>query len=231
MMHQSPLPREVALRVALAVREVPGVDLTTFVRALIELSEGPLTLENLGNIGPRRLRELLRQNSPISHSMAHRAVECLRTTKAAGSLYRRIPSPDTKRLTEPSLRVAFSSSEGRLLDAGYSACRRFLIYEVGKTDESLTAIRPTRTRNASKDAMAERAELVSDCSILYTLSIGAADVARLVKSRVHVVRINRLISCAHMIRRLREVLQDSPPPWMSKALGGPVPPVALTELS
>ncbi len=224
-MSQKPvLTRDVAFRIGAAARELPRVELRSVINALIKLTDGQLSVEALGGVGVRGLRGALAEfGTKPSAASVQRAVRQLKTgLRDAGDA-----NEDLRLVTCPavqlprSLRVAFTSHEGRWLDGGVMRCRRFLIYQVGEADAPLVDVRyPARGvgTNSLDCDVAARAAMLSDCHIVYTLSVGGPAMAAFVRMGVHVVKQAHPVPCVHVLQLLQRVIRDAPPPWMRKAL-------------
>jgi nitrogen fixation protein NifX len=212
------LPREVALRIGAAARELPGVPLRVVVRVLIELTEDQLTLEGFERVGPRVLRDELRKHAPTRSADAHRAVQALRRK----NLWLRHDTPLPGPLRPPPeqgwLRVAFTSNEGQWLDASLSGCRRVLVYWVSSDDAAFLEVRRGDGTADGPDRAERRVALLSDCHILYTLFVGAPAMAALVRQGVHTVKMYQAVPCMNVVQRLQNVMRQTPPPWMRKVL-------------
>lgn len=212
------LPREVALRIGAAARELPGVPLRVVVRVLIALTEDQLTLEGFERIGPRILRDELRKHAPTRSADAHRAAQALRRNH----FWLRNDSETIGPVRPPPekgwLRVAFTSNEGQWLDASLSGCRRVLVYWVSADDAALLEMRREDSALVGSNRAERRVELLSDCHILYTLFVGAPAMAALVRQGVHTVKMYQAVPCMNLVQRLQNVMRQTPPPWMRKVL-------------
>jgi nitrogen fixation protein NifX len=225
-MSQSLIPRQVALRVGLAARELPTIDTKVLLRVLLELGRGTLSLEALERIGIRQFRERLRKEGEVTRTEAARALVQLRR-------FRSLPSDEEEprpgalpRLESAHLLVAFASNEGRWLDGSFARCKQFLVYEVGEHDARLIEIREAKpakscldpTGDKPRDNLGNRTGLLDDCKILYTLSVGTPAKARLVRAHIHPVCLSRPVPCSHVLSRLQHVMRSAPPPWMQKLM-------------
>lgn len=218
MVYPEALPREVALRIGAAARQLPGMQLRVVLRVLIELTENQLTLEGFERVGPRVLRDALREHAPTRSADAHRAVQALRAKNLR--LHNDALRVETSRPPPANgwLRVAFTSNEAQWLDASLSGCRRVLVYWVTRDDAAFMELRREEGLVHGPNRAERRVELVSDCHILYTLFVGAPAMASLVRLGVHTVKMYQAVPCMNLIQRLQNVIGQTPPPWMRKVL-------------
>lgn len=112
-----------------------------------------------------------------------------------------------------------ASSTGERLDGSFSACERFLIYQISPAASRLVDIRTPRQASDDEDRNALRAELLEDCQLLYTLSIGGPATAKVIRAGVHPIKINEAMPARDVVSELQRVLASSPPPWLAKAMG------------
>jgi nitrogen fixation protein NifX len=117
-----------------------------------------------------------------------------------------------------SLRVAVASNTEENLDGHFGSCPRFLIYQIGRDEIRLIDIRPTFATDDAEDKNTARAELISDCRIVYAQSIGGPAAAKAVRASIHPIKAPEGGRAHIALQRLQAVL-DAPPPWLAKILG------------
>jgi len=117
-----------------------------------------------------------------------------------------------------SLRVAVASNTEENLDGHFGSCPRFLIYQIGREEIRLIDIRPTFVTDDAEDKNTARAELISDCRIVYVQSIGGPAAAKAVRASIHPIKAPEGGRAHIALTRLQAVL-DAPPPWLAKILG------------
>lgn len=221
------LPAHLALRIALAARELKGVDTAQLLRALLAITGEPITENKLERLRLNRLRTQLYDAAGdgdvplvVGERQLQRAVSLL---KGRGVQMPQEPLP----LIEPyqdgdlpdSVRVACASCTGERLDGSFSSCDRFLIYQISPAASRLVDIRTPRQASDDEDRNALRAELLHDCQLLYTLSIGGPATAKVIRAGVHPIKISEAMPARDVVSELQRVLASSPPPWLAKAMG------------
>lgn len=219
----APLNEEIALRVGLAARILPGVDARGLLRVLIGIMGEPITAIKLQKLRAARLRSADDGTfSGIDPDVFQKAVGLL---KGRGVKLERDPVPSISCGVYcelyGSVRVACASSNGEKIDGPFHSCPRFLIYQVSPDYIRLIDIRePTDADHALRDRNLYRAQLIRDCDVLYTTAIGAAAAAKAVGVGLHPIKLTQPTMAQEELTRLQGVVrQDNPPPWLMRAMG------------
>ncbi|TWH77437.1 nitrogen fixation protein NifX [Azomonas agilis] len=219
---QARLPAHLALRIALASRTLKGVDTACLLRALIAAVGEPITEARLAKLRASRLRSRLSElalTEDLTDRQIHRALGLL---KGRGVSMPEDPLP-TLQAYQPgdmpnSIRVACASNSGETLDGIFGSCVRFLIYQISPHECRLIELRDASAPDQS-DRYSHRADLLQDCQLLYTLSIGGPAAAKVVRAGIHPVRLARAVPARTVIEELQRILATAPPPWLAKVMG------------
>lgn len=220
------LPGHLALRIALAARELKDVDTARLLRALLAVTGEPITEARLGKLRMARLRAALLTPGP--HEAAQPELTERQLQRAVGLLKGRgvhmpeepLPVPQAYRDGElaDSVRIACASNSGERLDGSFGSCARFLIYQISPRESRLIELREPG-RGEDDDRNAQRAELLHDCQLLYTLSIGGPAAAKVIRAGVHPIKHATALPAREIVEELQRVLATTPPPWLAKAMG------------
>jgi nitrogen fixation protein NifX len=117
------------------------------------------------------------------------------------------------------MKIAFTTSDGTMIDQHFGQCERFQIWEVGPDQASFLASVTTEAHGSDEeDRIAARAKLLADCAIVYTMQIGGPAAAKLVAQKIHPMKTNSPVSLPDTVAKLQEVLRGNPPPWLRKAM-------------
>lgn len=117
------------------------------------------------------------------------------------------------------MKIAFTTSNGETIDQHFGQCHSFHIWEVGPDQASLLeTVSVGEHGGDEEDRIAARAQLLSDCAIVYTMQIGGPAAAKLVAQKIHPMKTNSEVSLKETVERLQQVLRGNPPPWLKKAL-------------
>lgn len=226
------MTREAALRIALAARELPGIETRALVLALAKKLELPLTETKLAAVTVDDLRELLAgehadENCAVGYDRdsLKAAVRPLWGIGVAGS---ELPAlePYVEGDLPGSIRVAVASNSGENLDGHFGSCERFLVYQVSPTALRLIDQRPTLAADQEEDRNVARSALIGDCHIVHVQSIGGPAAAKVVRAGVHPVKIATAAPAREILSRLQQSLVR-PPPWLARIMG--VPAASLEE--
>lgn len=218
------LSRATALRIGLAARALPETSPQRLLHVLVSALGLPLTEEKLGGLNVRILKTALDgELSEIEPVYLKQAVRYLKGEEGV--------RPDEPPLSQPlastqgelpgSIRVAFASNSGERLDGHFGSCARFLIYQVTATASRLIAVRPVVEPDTTiKDEKhAYRTSLISDCHILYVISIGGPPAAKVIRAGVHPLKHPQEIEISGLLPQLQAALADRPPPWLARIIG------------
>lgn len=117
------------------------------------------------------------------------------------------------------LKVAFATSDGIVVDQHFGSCRRFDVYEISA---DLAALYESRVLSPASDDEAmkidSRLDAVRDCAILHICAIGGTAAAKVVRARIHPLKVAEDTRVTDLIVRLQDVLAGNPPPWLRKLL-------------
>ena len=228
MAEQSPsqqvrLPAHLALRIALAARALKGIDAACLVRALIAAVGEPITEARLAKLRASRLRSRLLEQAlseELTDRQLHRALGLLKG-RGVCMPEEPLPTPEAYQSGDmpDSIRVACASTTGELLDGAFGSCPRFLIYQISPHESRLIELREVDAAFVTQDRYAYRADLLHDCQLLYTLSIGGPAAAKVVRAGIHPVRVARSTPARDVVTALHGVLATAPPPWLAKVMG------------
>lgn len=223
----APLANEIALRIGLASRLLPDQNARLLLHALIELMGEPITDAKLQKLRISRLQAVCRAHYAdlsISAPGADIMQQVFWLLKGRGIQLTAAPLPVIESGVycelSGSVRVACCSCSGEDIDAAFGSCVRFLVYQVSPQYIRLIDIREPATVLRKSDRDAHRVNLIRDCAVMYTTSIGAPAAAAAVRSGLHPVRLVERAQARAVLTRLQTVLmQENKPPWLAKAMG------------
>jgi nitrogen fixation protein NifX len=215
------MTREVALRIGMAVRALPGVDVRGFVGALSDKLGVPITGDKLARITVEDVKVLLQGDEVVAPAAAHEQIKAaVRYLWGEGSADPDVPLPRpyVDGDMPGSLRVAIASIQADRLDGHFGSCARFLVYQVSRDETRLVAVRSTLDADDAEDRNVARAALIGDCHLAYVQSIGGPAAAKVVRAGVHPVKLPEGGSAADALLRLQAIM-TAPPPWLAKIMG------------
>lgn len=117
------------------------------------------------------------------------------------------------------MKIAFTSSNGEMIDMHFGQADTFYVWEVGPDKaEFLETIAVGESGSDEEDRIAARADLLTDCAIVYTMQIGGPAAAKLVARKIQPMKTNTEASLPETVEKIQEVLKNNPPPWLRKAM-------------
>jgi nitrogen fixation protein NifX len=221
----SQLPRELALRIALAARVLPGVDLQKLITVLHSKVGSPLDDEKLKSITVTNLKtgigshdgEEDGEDIGIGLENIKLAVRYLWGEEEGDEgLPDVMPYQDGN--MPQSIRIAIASNSANMLNGHFGSCIRFLVYQLSKDDMRLIGIRSTVEADSADDRNLFRVNLISDCQVLFVQSIGGPAAAKVIRADIYPIKVPDVIDAKEQLESFQKVF-DAPPPWMAKILG------------
>lgn len=221
------MTRETALRIGMAARAMPGVDVRALVAALTGRYGAPLSAEKLARVTVADMKALLQGDDIVEPDVEREQIKtAVRYLWGEGMVAEDVPRPMPYADGDMhgSLRVAVASNNGEMMDGHFGSCARFLVYQVSRSDARLIDVRSTLNSDDAEDRNVARAELIRDCQLVYMQSIGGPAAAKVVRAGVHPVKLPEGGPAAAALARL-QLTMDAPPPWLAKVMG--VAPASL----
>ena len=231
-MSEAPFSDEVALRIGLAARRLPGISARDLIEALQQELGDTIDEQGLGRITVGHLKAIFGQSADVEgDEEAERDTQSADMTAfkdAVRILWGEPPPDDLPALEAPlegaeAVRVAFASNSAEELDGHFGSCLRFLVYQVTAEQARLVAVRDTAAADLSDDKNGFRVGLIKDCKILYVVHVGGPASAKVIKADIHLISVPEGGNARSLLRQLQRVLSGSPPPWLAKVLGHAAP--------
>ncbi|MDW6004011.1 dinitrogenase iron-molybdenum cofactor biosynthesis protein [Vibrio mangrovi] len=210
---------QAALRIALAARQLPGIDVRALLGLLIQHLSAPLSEEKLLKLSPKAFRLMVSsiQGGPGRKETGNAYAVLTQTQPEAEPPRIKAVEP----LAAPKLYAAVTSNQGEMIDGHYGSCLNILVYEVNRDSYQLIDIRPVERHLQGEVRSQKLLELIHDCQILFTLSIGGPAAAKVTRADVHPIKRATPTEAGEVMTELSQVICNSPPPWLRKQLGLP----------
>jgi nitrogen fixation protein NifX len=228
-MNAPPISDEVALRIGLATKALPGKSVAEVIEALQECLGETIDNDALSKITVKKLKKAFGQPESIDDQQTDN-VELIpnATLKEVAEILwgekkdaNSLPTPEPYQDGEMpnSVRIAISSNTGAKLDGHFGSCKRFLIYQLSTETLKLIDVRSTAGDKEAEDKSDYRVDLIEDCDILYIVSIGGPPAAKVIQRGVYPIKIFEGGEAPTLLLELQQALINSPPPWLAKILG------------
>lgn len=217
------LSPDVALRIGLAARALPDTDPARLMKVLLEVVGVPITPTKLGRLKVPKLKAAADgELADIPSADLKAALDLLKGIGVQSGVTEP-PLPEIEPYRDGdmpgSIRVACASNHDVRIDGHFGSCARFLIYQVSDSACRLIDIRAAGGEPEEMDKNAWRAELIKDCQLLYTVSIGGPAAAKVVRAGLHPVKLPNGGQAPELMSSLMRVIEDNPPPWLAKVMG------------
>ena len=220
------LDRDAALRIALAARILPDIEIGKLIEVLDDTLGRPLDVEKLSRVTVTDLKTGLGsldgeedgEDISIGLEPMKSAVRIL-WGESEGEDGLPEPQEYKKGDMPDSIRVAVASNSGELLDGHFGSCLRYLVYQVSKNEIRFLEHRTTVEADLSDDRNAFRANLIKDCQILYIVSVGGPAAAKVIHAGIYPIKRIDGGEAMAVLQELQKIMNTAPPPWLAKILG------------
>lgn len=222
------LERDAALRIGMAAKVLPGVDTRRLLDTLVDRIGEPLTNARLSKVTVTDLKTGLAsldgeedgEDAAIGMEPLKLAVRYL-WGEETDLPYMPVVMEYSEGAMPESIRIAIASNGGEELDGHFGSCPYFLIYQVSTEEVRLIDIRNTEGASESDDRNAFRANLCTDCHVMYVQSVGGPAAAKIVRTGIYPMKVPDGGNARDVMANLQNVMGDKPPPWLAKILGVP----------
>lgn len=124
------------------------------------------------------------------------------------------------------MRVAFATQDRQVVDAHFASARTFMFYDIGADGHTfLEAVQFDNVSNEEgvhqedgDDRLASKIKALEGSAILFVRAIGGPAAARVVRAKVHPIKLPADEPIQAVIDKVRSMLQTNPPPWLRKVI-------------
>jgi len=216
------LSRELALRIGLASRALEA-EPKRLLEILGDALEMPLTRSKLEALDAANLASACDGAlASLDAETLAQAIRYLHGEEGATPLFA-AAEPYQDGDMPGSIRVAVASNGGDRCDGHFASCQGFLIYQLSADGLRLIDVRLTDEAAEAEDKTAWLVEQISDCHVLYVVSVGGPAAAKVIKAGIHPIKESSgaggKLTAPELLSKLQQVLAGSPPPWLAKILG------------
>jgi nitrogen fixation protein NifX len=126
----------------------------------------------------------------------------------------------------PAIRVAIATQDMKSLNAHFGSAKKFAIYDVSKTGWNLVetvafdTVSDEQGKHAAdgEDRITPKVDALAGCHLLFCLAIGGPSAAKVVRAKIHPIKVTEVQSVDAVLERTRVMLNGTPPPWLRKVL-------------
>lgn len=214
------LSKEIALRIALAARELPETDPKRLLDVLADAVGLPPTAKSLSGLTVKSFKAAADgEFADVDTAAIKSALGYLKGEMGVSA----DPLPEVEPYADGempgSVRVACASNKGERLDGHFGSCQRFLVYQVSTDELRLVDVRAINDTEAEDDKNGYRASLIADCQVLFIASIGGPAAAKVVRAGVHPIKKPDAGDARSALTALQSRIGPGAPPWLAKVMG------------
>lgn len=222
----APITREAALRIALAGRAMPGISLPQLIDVLQNrIGKDEIDADDLRTVTVTDLKTAFAsadgeedgEDIGIGLEAMKLAVRILWGDTEGENLPPVLPYADGE--MPGSVRVALASDSGEALNGHFGSCMRYLVYQVSAQETRLVGVRDALEADFAEDKNGFRVQLISDCHVLYVVSVGGPAAAKVIKGGIYPIKRIEGGAAAEVLAEFQQMMTQSPPPWLAKILG------------
>ena len=120
----------------------------------------------------------------------------------------------------PCIRVAFASTDGKVVDQHLAVAARFVLFRVSKTTVAVVGIGEFATMPGSEERgrLATRLAWLSDCDVVYAVAVGSKASMQLMARGVLPLRAPKGSSISAVLLGLQQELDESVAGWLEQVL-------------
>lgn len=117
------------------------------------------------------------------------------------------------------MKVAFATKDGIGINDHFGWATQFAIHEIDQKGHHLVEIAQVpATSDREEDKIAARIETIAQASILYCEAIGPTAAAKVIKHRIHPIKLTEPQSIESACEQLSQMIATNPPPWIRRIL-------------
>ncbi len=117
------------------------------------------------------------------------------------------------------MKVAFATKDGSHINDHFGWAKQFAIYNITTEGYKLLELVTTpEDPEDEDDKIKMKIEALQGSSIMYCEAIGPTAAAKVVKARIHPIKVKEPILIETEVEALVKMLQGNPPPWIKRII-------------
>jgi nitrogen fixation protein NifX len=121
-----------------------------------------------------------------------------------------------------SVKIAFASSDRKVVDQHFGAAEAFVIYELAEDDARLVEAVQFHDSDVAMDGhegkLARKIALLDGCAAVYCNAVGASAIKQLLASGIQPMKVEEGTAVEELLCGLNQSLKTEPPIWLAKSL-------------
>jgi nitrogen fixation protein NifX len=118
------------------------------------------------------------------------------------------------------IKIAIATADGENINEHFGRCRVFSIFEVDEHEAAYLEIREVvdiKDDSEEVTRIDSRIDAIADCAIVYCTDIGGGAAARVIRRKIHPIKVKEVVSIKQEMERFPQVMAN-PPIWIRKLL-------------
>jgi nitrogen fixation protein NifX len=119
-----------------------------------------------------------------------------------------------------SVKIAFASSDRRVVDQHFGAAEAFCIYTLAEDDARLVEVAEFHDSDVVMDGhegkLAGKIALLEDCVAVYCNAVGASAIKQLLAAGIQPMKVEEGTPLDALLCELNQSLKTAPPAWLTK---------------
>jgi nitrogen fixation protein NifX len=120
------------------------------------------------------------------------------------------------------VKIAFASSDRRLVDQHFGAAEAFCLYELAEDDARLIEVAEFHDSDTAMDGhegkLASKIALLDGCVAVYCNAVGASAIKQLLAAGIQPMKVEEGTPVDALLCGLNQSLKTEPPAWLAKCL-------------
>jgi nitrogen fixation protein NifX len=119
-----------------------------------------------------------------------------------------------------NVKIAFASSDRRVVDQHFGAAEAFCIYTLAEDDARLIEVAEFHDNDVAMDGhegkLAGKIALLAGCAAVYCNAVGASAIKQLLAAGIQPLKVGEGTPVEELLCGLNQDLKTSPPAWLAK---------------
>lgn len=120
-----------------------------------------------------------------------------------------------------SVKIAFASSDRRLVDQHFGAAEAFVLYALAEDDARMIEAVEFHDADTAMDGhegkLARKIALLHGCAAVYCNAVGASAIKQLLAAGIQPMKVEEGAVIDELLCGLNQSIKASPPAWLAKA--------------
>lgn len=121
-----------------------------------------------------------------------------------------------------SVKIAFASSDRKVVDQHFGAAESFALYELAEDDARLIEVVQFHDSDTVMDGhegkLASKIALLDGCAAVYCNAVGGSAIKQLLAASIQPMKVEEGTSIDALLCSLNQIMKTEPPVWMAKAM-------------